>query len=256
MAPTADRWAGALRRVVMIALGMASIMSAVHVASWAVAIDVSSELKTHLLAGETVPTVILEGAARAELPECETEAQTGAALADLALADSAIKSGHVDAMDLNLSEMDSRVDAILDCAPTNSFAWLLKFWRATFEGDFDDVAASYLERSYQSGPRESWIVARRLKVAAPFYDRCTATMRREMIKDFTTLALDDMGAEAAAGYASASESAQADMRKSLEDAPERIVDRFDTALVERGLAPAFDLEFRRRLDQIGPVKVD
>ncbi|TYO61227.1 hypothetical protein FXV83_39320 [Bradyrhizobium hipponense] len=71
--------------------------------------------------------------------------------------------------------------------PADAFLWLLFYSAQTATNGFQAEYLSYVERSYQLGPREGWIALRRNRMALAMFPFASESLRDMIVSEFVGL---------------------------------------------------------------------
>jgi hypothetical protein len=115
---------------------------------------------------------------------CRSSALHGAAIIRLRLVEDAIATGAHDEIDAQLAALESTIHRALACNPTDSFLWMVLIWvESAREGPRQDQL-TYLRLSYQLGPNEGWIAARRNRLALSMFNRLPPDLADTAVNEF------------------------------------------------------------------------
>jgi hypothetical protein len=94
----------------------------------------------------------------------------------------------------DLAAIDRRIDGArravvhtLGCAPTHSFAWLALYWLDSVRLGYEPALQRFLEQSYRTGPRETWVAARRNPLAMSVFEDLSPDGQERAIAEFVDL---------------------------------------------------------------------
>jgi hypothetical protein len=138
------------------------------------------------------------------LADCDTHSQTAIALMEMRLAEIALHSGKVDEFDRLSSSLEARSRRVLNCAPRESFIWLLAFSLEILHGRMTEETFSLLAMSYETSPSEGWIAIRRNFVGTPLLLVMPVALQDSFLQEFGRLVSNGFQHEAALSYSAAS----------------------------------------------------
>jgi hypothetical protein len=127
-----------------------------------------------------LPTIDVEE----QSPYCRPELLHGASLVRMRLAEDAMAAGDRKAIDGRLAALQSTIERSLACAPTDAFLWVALAWLSDTTEGFRPEQLQYLRLSYQLGPNEGWIAARRNRVALSMFGRLPPDLADDAISEF------------------------------------------------------------------------
>jgi hypothetical protein len=192
------------RRSLVVAVGCLGLAWGMLVLPQSRTTDELREVESHLLRSETFDrttfTQMLDGAASQDLSPCDTHAQRAMLLAEMPLAEAALRSGATNDFDRHMLALESRSRQALGCAPRDSFTWLLAFDLDVLHGQLNQQAFNRLAMSYETSPNEAWIAIRRLVVALPLVLVAPEPLRNKMLAEFQRLVRTGMPNDAARTY--------------------------------------------------------
>jgi hypothetical protein len=166
--------------------------------------DELRETESHLLRSETLDrttlTQMLDSPASQDLSACDTHSQRAMLLAEMPLAEAALRSGVIADFDRHMLSMELRSKRALSCAPRDSFTWLLAFDLDVLHGQLNEQAFDRLAMSYETSPNEAWIAIRRLVVALPVILVAPEPLRNKIVAEFQRLVRTGMQNDAARSY--------------------------------------------------------
>jgi hypothetical protein len=118
---------------------------------------------------------------------CRPEALRSAAIIRLRLAEDAMASGERDALDARLVALQDTVRRSLACTPGDSFLWMILTWLDGTREGFQPAQLTYLRLSYQFGPNEGWVAARRNRLALAMFARLPTDLADDAVKEFSRM---------------------------------------------------------------------
>ena len=128
-----------------------------------------------------------DAASRIAATTCDVVYLRGAVLVEARAAELAVAEA-------NLAEIDPRYDAVsrvaerlIECAPTQSIAWLSLFWVETSRFGWRPGLLRLLAESYRTGHNETWIQVRRSPLAMNVYDQLPDALKRDAIDEYLEL---------------------------------------------------------------------
>jgi hypothetical protein len=184
------------------------------------AVDKFRRLETHLLQFEsfrrTAAIRSLETASAQQLSPCDTQAQRALFLMEAPLADAARRSGATREYDERARALEARAQAILSCAPRDSFTWLLVFGLEVGHGVLDEHSFDLLAMSYETSPNEAWIAIRRAQAATPLLVAAPALLQQKILAEFQGLVRHGFSEVAARCYLRAPDASRALLQARIE----------------------------------------
>lgn len=114
------------------------------------------------------------------------------------LAETALANGEMDRIDERFANIEGSARDLLACSPGQSFGWLALFWGRLQTGVRAVDAQPVLRRSYETGPHELWVQARRSALTATAFDQLPADLQATAVTEFTELLRADAYGQAAA----------------------------------------------------------
>jgi hypothetical protein len=142
----------------------------------------------------------LQSASAQSVGYCDTHAQTALLLMEMRLAEVALRAGQTAEFDQHSQAMESRSKRVLECAPRQSFVWLLAFSLEIMHGRISERSLSFLSASYETSPNEGWIAIRRNIAAVPLLFIVPRLLQEKILAEFTQLVRNRFLYEAAASY--------------------------------------------------------
>jgi hypothetical protein len=196
----------------MLAIGCLGLTWAIFMLPRGEAADYLQAFEARFLRSETLSprtlrtlTLILESSASRMLDACDTHSQRAMLLAEMPLAEIALRSGAVNEFDQRIQSLETRSRHVLGCTPRESFVWLLVFYLETLHGRLNEQTFDLLAMSYNASPNEAWISIRRIIVAVPLVNVAPAALRQNVLEDFQQLIANGSANEAARSYLAASQ---------------------------------------------------
>ena len=110
-----------------------------------------------------------------------------AALISLRLAELAVRTGDTDRVNRSLESLSEIIDKSLQSAPHDSFLWLARFWLRNTRSGFLPEQLRDLKMSYELGPYEGWIAARRDGLALAVFSSLSKDLADRAISEFVEL---------------------------------------------------------------------
>jgi hypothetical protein len=138
------------------------------------------------------------------LSDCDTNSQTALLLAEMRLAETALKNGELQDFEAYTQSIESRARRAVSCAPRSSYIWLLAFSVGLLHGNISDNAFALLAMSYHTSPNEAWIAIRRNIVAVPLLLVAPPRLQLQILSEFEQLIRNGFQDEAARSYLNAS----------------------------------------------------
>ena len=121
-----------------------------------------------------------------------------AAVIRLRRAENATSSGDPDLLDQRLESLAQIVDEAFQNAPADPFLWLVRFWLDTTRNGLGPDNLRFLRMSYELGPYEGWIAAKRNRFALAAFPALPSDLRELAISEFVGLVRWDFVPEASA----------------------------------------------------------
>lgn len=218
-------------RIVLPLLGSAAVLWAVFVAIsiWGDAKVV--RMASRVVYGEPfkaddVLAVLKDVEVIEEEKWCRPAAIRAAAIIRVRHYEMTVAVGERDLIEARLEAARSALDKALRCVPTDSFLWLSKYWLAAATEGFRSDLVPFLAMSYQTGPNEGWIAAKRARLAIGVYLLLTAELQRKVVQDFYHLVRDGLWTDATAVLVGPGWSSREVLLGSLRDLPESTRYRF------------------------------
>jgi hypothetical protein len=154
--------------------------------------------------------------AASSLSDCDTHSQTALLLAEMHLAEAALRKGELQDFEVYSQSMESRSKRVLSCAPRSSYVWLLAFSLELLHGRLDQQTFALLAMSYDTSPNEAWISIRRNIVATPLVLIVPQPLQSRILFEFQQLIRNGFQDEAARSYLSASTAIRALLQTKIE----------------------------------------
>jgi hypothetical protein len=118
---------------------------------------------------------------------CRPEAARGAAIVRLRVAENAMAGGERGAIDPNFTALRGSLVNALECAPADAFLWMVLAWLDGAREGLRPEQLQELRLSYQLGPNEGWIAARRNRFALSMFERLPANLADAAVDEFAHL---------------------------------------------------------------------
>ena len=118
---------------------------------------------------------------------CRPEALQSAAIVRLRLAENAMAAGERTAIDGRLSQLENTIRRSLACAPSDSFLWMVLAWLDDARNGFRPQQLTYLRLSYELGPNEGWVAARRNRLALSMFGRLPTDLADTAVHEFARM---------------------------------------------------------------------
>lgn len=143
-------------------------------------------------AGESISRQELRTAAenvnRADNPAfCNPRLTMEAALHSLRFWDTSLDDGDLAAADRWNRRAEMSVRRSLACAPVDSFAWFALFKLIVTREGYSPKYLPFLEMSYETGPREGWIILNRNPVSLALFDGLPAKLQQRSIDEYCSI---------------------------------------------------------------------
>jgi hypothetical protein len=224
-----------LARIPIAAISCFGLVWGVYVLPSSTAADRFWSLEIKLLHFETFEPELLEielkSSAASSLSDCDTHSQTALLLAEMHLAEAALrKKGELQDFDLYSQSMESRSKRVLSCAPRSSYVWLLAFSLELLHGRLDQRTFAFLAMSYDTSPNEAWISIRRNIVAIPLVLVVPQPLQSRILVEFQQLIRNGFQDEAARSYSSASTAVRALLQNKIEQLEPSLQKRLSDAI--------------------------
>jgi hypothetical protein len=126
---------------------------------------------------------------------CQPEALHNAAIIRLRLADDAIANAERNAIDTRLGALQDAIDRSLACVPSDPFLWMTLAWLDQVRQGYRPEQLTYLRLSYQLGPYEGWIAARRNRQALSMFERLPPDLADDVVREFAAMARSEFYAD-------------------------------------------------------------
>jgi hypothetical protein len=133
---------------------------------------------------EVIEALIPAAAAAERAEPCRAEALHAAAVVRLRLAETAILAAQRPAIDGRLADFEMSARRALACAPADSFLWAALAWVDRTRNGFKPQQLAFLRLSYETGPHEGWVAARRNRLALAVYERLPADLADAAMREF------------------------------------------------------------------------
>ena len=154
-----------------------------------------------------------------DLSPCNTHAQLGLLLAEMRLADEALRRGAVSELDRRTQSLQGRLRDTLACAPRQSLVWLIAFNLEVLRGRLDQRAFALLTMSYETSANEAWISIRRSMAALPLVAMAPDELKPLIFREFRYLVRDGFVQEAVSSFARAPSSAREELLDQIRPLP-------------------------------------
>jgi hypothetical protein len=113
----------------------------------------------------------------------------------LRIAEGGLSSGQLPAEDLDA--LKTAIDAALDRNPTRSFLWLADYWLQGLRNGGRGADLRLIRMSYETGPNEGWIAARRNPMLAGMFASLPVDLRSMVLAEFAGLVRSGLYQDAA-----------------------------------------------------------
>lgn len=120
-----------------------------------------------------------------------------AAIIRLRKTENAIRTRDAGQIDRSVESLRRSVDAALQNAPSDAFLWLARFWLNNYASGLRPDHLRDLRMSYDVGPYEGWIAAKRNRLALAYYKVMPSDLAEMVIFEFVGLVRWGFAAEAA-----------------------------------------------------------
>lgn len=144
---------------------------------------------------------------------CDVKRRRSALLIQLRVAASSIESADLSNLDQDVGGVANLGKELLECSPSDGFAWLGLYWAEIHQGGVGPKAWSYLVQSYRFAPHEAWIQLIRAPLVLRLGQTLPEPLRPAAVTDFDDIFRARLYPSAALIYRSSS----AQMRIALLD---------------------------------------
>lgn len=110
-----------------------------------------------------------------------------AAMIRIRIAEDAMALESVGKLDEALADAVASIRRSLACSPADGFAWLALFWVENTRNGFKVENLKFLRMSYQTGPNEGWIAAKRVRFALAIFDYLPEDLAKAALDEFAGL---------------------------------------------------------------------
>jgi hypothetical protein len=154
-----------------------------------------------ILLGETFSTDFMSDLALKaprvdDAGKCNPSLVRSTAVIDLNLAEESFASADRQAIDNRLEQLEKSTRSALVCAPSDAFLWCIRYWAEVVKYGFRDDFLIDLQMSYDLGPNEGWIAAKRNKLALAVFDRLNSKLQDLVVAEYAGLVNGGMLQEA------------------------------------------------------------
>jgi len=171
-------------------------------------------------------------------PYCRPEALRGAAVVRLRLVEDAMGAGERQAIDADLSALQTTIRSSLSCSPADPFLWMTLSWLEGARQGFNEDQLRYLRLSYSLGPNEGWVAARRNRLALSMFERLPPDLAEAALSEFARMLDSGFYEDPIAIFTGPGWRLRDQLLPRLKDVAERYRDAFYKALYQRG----YDIE--------------
>lgn len=178
-------------RAIAIGLGLCGLVWA-PLALWALPdFGTMRSVSDRIASGDSFrPEVIrarADAASRISPTTCDAVYLRGAILVEARAAELAVSEANLAEIDTRYEDVSRSAERLLDCAPTQSLAWLSLFWAETSRFGLRPGRLRLLAESYRTGPDEIWIQVRRSPLAMNLYGQLPDDLKRNAIDEYLEL---------------------------------------------------------------------
>ncbi len=150
------------------------------------------ELANRVVSGDSYQMETLVGlkprlAAVEQAPACRGADMRSAAVIRFRVAEETMLSGERQDIDKDLQALRQSLRQALSCTPSDAFLWFALYWATMNLDGFGSEPMNYLRMSYQLGPNEAWIAARRCPGALAILDVLPPDIQQAAIAEFLVL---------------------------------------------------------------------
>jgi hypothetical protein len=131
---------------------------------------------------------------------CRPASMRSAAVIRLRLTEEAINAGDRSKIDKSLDDLIVSIRNSLQCAPADSFLWLVLYWAETTRHGFDSHYLDFLRLSYKLGPYEGWVALKRSQIAFTFFEHLPPAVAEQALAEFIGLVNSGFEREAAESF--------------------------------------------------------
>ena len=179
-------------RILQVVLGAAGILTGCLLFESSLLQAKLRSATERIKAGEPISRQELPAAAeyleRADSLElCNPRLAMEAALHSLRLWDVSLEDGDRAAADRWNRRAETSVRRSLACAPVDSFAWFALFKLIVTREGYSPKYLEFLEMSYETGPREGWIILKRNPLSLGLFDGLPAELQRRAIDEYYSI---------------------------------------------------------------------
>lgn len=118
---------------------------------------------------------------------CRPAALHSAAIIRLRLAEDAMAAGTREDIDPRLDALQDNIRRSLACTPADSFLWTVLAWLDGARNGFRQEQLTFLRLSYQLGPNEGWVAARRNRFALPMFGQLPPDLADFAVHEFARM---------------------------------------------------------------------
>lgn len=192
MAPAPASIKGSIARLMVILFGIFAIIWGASVLPQALHDAPLERTAERVIAGEPFGLESLTGLIPA-IQEVERRelarpaALRSATILRLRLVEEAMKSGDRFTIDDHLEALENVTRKALNYMPSDSFLWLVLFWSEGARNGFDPRQIEYLRMSYQVGPNEGWVAAKRNHLALTIFEHLPSDLAERALDEFAAL---------------------------------------------------------------------
>jgi len=130
-----------------------------------------------------VPFLPLLDAAE-DQPYCRPEVLHSVSIVRMRLAEDAMAVADRADLDDRLTAVKNSIRRSLSCAPADPFLWMALAWLGNATDGFRPEQTEFLRLSYQLGPNEGWVAARRNRVALSAFSRLPPDLADDAVREF------------------------------------------------------------------------
>jgi hypothetical protein len=130
-----------------------------------------------------------------QLPRCAAGNRWPAVVIQTRILEGATAAGDGALAARMLARLGDDTRDLLACSPHDAYAWFARFQVRTYENGFRDADLPLLEKSIELGPREGWLILKRLQIMVDVADALPPGLRDRIPHDFAALAANPNYAE-------------------------------------------------------------
>jgi hypothetical protein len=146
-------------------------------------------IASRIIRGETFSTDFISSLALKaprgdNVDQCNATVARSTAVIDVSGLEEAYASADRQAIDDRLQKLEASTRFALACAPTDAFLWCIRYWVKVIKYGFKREFLIDLELSYDFGPNEGWIAAKRNNLALAVFDQLGPSVQDLVVAEF------------------------------------------------------------------------